>query len=592
MKTPFSIAQLVATTLLWLLASSFNHACTRQLPQAIHPREIVSESGEYSLKLDPSDLHGRDHGTYSLSQNNRLLWTKEFDFTLLDLAVTNSGSIVGYGYTYGIEGFGKEVGSGEGDFVVAIIDSAGKSKLVDKHEREGSRWFHIHPDPKANGFVVDEANDRIMVRIDDPNPNVREEKWWQFKISTGGTLPDAFPKLKSKFSGYRSPLHVRALRGTNLYLVQWWLVADRDSTLGTMFSLHDDIGLEVWSWSLPKDYEVPKKEAQDSVRQHIWDIGAILSSSKPNRFSLHVYAENAIVDFHATQNKKGIWNVQETSRKPFAISESKLQHNDVREEGHRPKKLEVAFESIELKPLKANQSAPTPMNPIRNIQSGFDLDSDGNIGFLRADKGEAAIFVLVDNLGKELRSIPLGIDFKAETAWSGVAYVGGKLFVAIRSDTGNAGTAVAFKIDTQEMRVTPLPDFQSPAVRCFAGFGDGGFAVLACERSESTRENSVSKHDSFGRRLWTIVESFEEFPKTLFSPESLAVSDAGEILVLGNVSEKVQVFQPDGTLNRVIDLEEQWGRKPSYPTEIASITRTGDPCFRFPWKPIFGLDAS
>jgi hypothetical protein len=65
---------------------------------AIHPRAIVSESGEYSLKLDPSDLNARYHANYTLSYKDQPLWTKEFPFTLLQAAVTKTGHIVGYAY--------------------------------------------------------------------------------------------------------------------------------------------------------------------------------------------------------------------------------------------------------------------------------------------------------------------------------------------------------------------------------------------------------------------------------------------------------------------------------------------------------------
>ncbi len=552
----------------------------RSLPAAIHPRVIVSESGEFKLKLDPSDLNARFHANYTLSLKDQPLWTKELPFTLLDAAVTNTGHIVGYAYTHGEEGFGKDRDTGKGDFVVAIIDRDGKPLLIDKHEREGSRFLHSDPDPTSKGMVVDEANDRLIVRVRNPDLNIREEAWWQYKISTGRALPIATPKLRSKTKADPSPIHVRTVKGTNLYIVQWWLVRFPEGSIGTMFSLHEENGVEVWSMSLPNDYTLENEDEQSALNEQIWAGGAILANPQLKTFSLHFYADKARVNFEVGQNKKGEWSVQEKSREAFRNNKSKPPSLDQPAPSLLPKKHEASFQSIELKPFKAKQT-----HPIRNIQSGFDFDSDGNIGFVRHESGSEGTFLLVDTVGKVLTTIPLAIEPEKDSNWDGVAFVGANQFILTLSGLGIEAQAKAWKIDTKKKSLTRLPEFKSPAVECIAGGADGSFVVLACERSKYTMTDSVSKHDSNGRRLWTIPESYEDFPKALFSPESLCVSDTGEVLVLDNIEKKVQVFHADGTYSRVIDLEEQWGREPNYPTEIASAPDHGLLVYDFQGSP-------
>ncbi len=552
----------------------------RSPPAAIHPRVIVSESGGYSLKLSPSDLNARFHANYTLSHKDQPLWTKELPFTLLQAAVTNTGHIVGYAYTHGEEGFGKDHDKGNGDFVIAIIDRDGKPLLVDKHEREDSRFFHSDPDPTAKGMVVDEANDRLIVRVRNPDLNIREEAWWPYKISTGRALPITTPTLLSKTKADPRPIHVRAVKGTNLYLVQWWLVRFPERSIGTMFSLHEENGVEVWSMSLPKDYTLENEEEQSALQKQIGADGAILANPQPKTFCLHFYADKARVNFEVGQNKKGEWSVQEKSREEFRNNKSNPTAVDQPAQSLLPRKHEASFQSIELKPFKAK-----PTHPIRNIHSGFDFDSDGNIGFVRHESGSEGTFLLVDTVGKVLITIPLAVEPEKDSNWDGVAFVGESQFIATLSGFGKEAEAKAWRIDTKKKSLTRLTDFKSPAVECIASGADGSFVVLACERSKYTMTDSVSKHDSSGRRLWTIPERYEDFPKALFSPESLCVSDTGEVLVLDNIEKKVQVFHADGTYSRVIDLEEQWGREPNYPTEIASAPDHGLLVYDFQGSP-------
>ena len=531
------------------------------IDETIHPRVVHSKSDEYELKLNPSDMTGRFAAEYTLRLNKKSLWAKEFPVTLREVAVTNSGSIVGYGYTHGLLGLGNEPQSGEGDFVVAVIDRNGKTILWEKHERTDSRWIHGIPDPKARGMVVDEANDRMIVRVSNPDPNVRDEQWWIFRISDGGTYPELEPQLQTKSDLDPYLIHVRPVNGTSLLLVQWWLYRYPNKSIGTMFTLHDENGLEVWSKSLPDDYIGKNEAEQEVIRNRIISQGALLDNEKAKSFSLLCYSDKAKVDFVVGQNSEGNWDVREQSRQPFDMANIGRQNSIVPEAWEHAVKINSKYETVDLKPTKVQ-----PKHPIRNIGCGFDFDSQGNIGFIQHESEEASNFLRVDMLGKTISTFPLDVNLPKDSNWSGIAYVGGDTFVATMSASSDKGKSTAYRIDAKKKSVTRLSDFSSPPVTSIAGCTDGCFVVL----SDEDHNKSVTKHDATGLKLWTIGRSYENYPKTVFSPESLCVSDVGEVLVLDNIKKQIQVFDSSGSFSRLIELESCWEREPNYPVGIAS----------------------
>ncbi len=269
------------------------------------------------------------------------------------------------------------------------------------------------------------------------------------------------------------------------------------------------------------------------------------------------------VNFEVSQNANGNWNVKEKSRHLIDKEISEIQSTVEPPSPSRATESNASYESIMLKPAKVQQK-----HPIRNLHSGFDFEVEGNIGFIQHESGTPSTFLLVDTLGKNVATIPLDVAQPKDSDWGSIAFVGGNTFVATLTNAD--GKVSAWRIATKHQSLTRLLRFNSPAVKCIAGCSDGGFVVLACEHSENTMTNSVSRHDAKGLKLWTIEESFENYPRTLFSPESMCVGDTGEVLVLDNIQKQVQIFNQDGSFNRCIDLENAWGREPNYPSGIAS----------------------
>jgi hypothetical protein len=57
-------------------------------------------------------------------------------------------------------------------------------------------------------------------------------------------------------------------------------------------------------------------------------------------------------------------------------------------------------------------------------------------------------------------------------------------------------------------------------------------------------------------------------PEELFSPEDIERVDDNSFVILDNIGNTLQFFDTADNLLRVIDLEEVWGHKPNYPTDV------------------------
>jgi hypothetical protein len=183
---------LPAAILLSILAAS--KASAQALPPpALNPTTYSSPSCEYRLLVDPTEMHGRGPGTYRLTRSGREVWAGERPYTFYQAAVADDGTAAGYAYT---EGIGGTYARRTDEFLVVILDPAGKERLRHATARKWSNFLHVDPDPKADGLVLDPAHDRLSVRILDPDVNRRRETWWSFELGTGkslGELPPATP---------------------------------------------------------------------------------------------------------------------------------------------------------------------------------------------------------------------------------------------------------------------------------------------------------------------------------------------------------------------------------------------------------------
>jgi hypothetical protein len=189
------------------------NAAAQRLPEPLDQATYKSPNGKLALTVDPSDIYGRYAGSYRVVKDGKEVRAKTLPFTLFKSAITDTGVVVGCAYTLGEHGFGEKPDQPQpGDLIVAIIDPAGKLRLKQTAKRQHGRVLHALPFPTASGLVVDEPNDRLILRVNDYGDN---EIWWTYRLSTGSVLDKRHPHDAMRHpEPDRSVLDAQLLQGT------------------------------------------------------------------------------------------------------------------------------------------------------------------------------------------------------------------------------------------------------------------------------------------------------------------------------------------------------------------------------------------
>ncbi len=452
------------------------------------------------------------------------------------------------------------------NFSVVILDRKGAISFEQVTKREPSRFLHMDDNPLAAGLLFDSSNDRMIVRVHDPDVNRGIEKWWVYRLSTAKPAGTFEPQsLMPDSDRHLSLLRAQLIPGTTLTLLHWWTVRfDKTITeLGARFTLIDVEGKPVWTRNLPRDYTRPKDEkAEDNLREEIWKSGAILNVTPASEFTLRFAAENKRVTFAVQKGADRVWNVKETARQQYLPQAAKAEHL-------------AELPKLSLKPagvvsLRSLQSKPT--GPIRNIRE-FVVDGKGRLAFIRNEENPYGFtFVLVTATGELVREIPLKVEQRSKDDWPSthLVWVGGDRFLHTQSSSGIDAVAKAWWIDIGNGQVTPVEGFKCPSIRRIAGFPDGRFVALATIRSKYTMMTTAYLFDAKGKLIHTFREGYEGGPASLFSTEDIAVTSDGTIVVLDVIRANISLFAGNGDYRKTVDLTQAWKRKPNYASYLAA----------------------
>jgi hypothetical protein len=544
----------------------------------LQPKTYTSPSGEFVLSVDPSQRSGAGKALYALKRNGTVVWSAEHPFTLWDAVLADDGTTGGYAYS---RGYNYDGGArGQGDFVVAILDTGGKLRLAERTAREASRFLHRMPDPQADGLFIDAHNDRLVVRVVDPDVNAGVESWWTYHLSDGKSAGKSRPReLMHDPEAARWVIDARPVAQTPLTLVHWYRLASESDQwqTGARFTLVDLQSKPVWTLELPRDYTISDDEdAQEQLRNAIHEHGAILDTTQPSRFELRHVAAGERVTYAVARDADTPhgWKVTEVARTPYADSQS-----DANKPAQRAQVPEVALRrlgSIELEGVGRSAS------PIQAV-ADFQIDDRGRIGFLRHRAAELAL-VIVDHAGKPVREVVLPKRSPRGDGSTHAAWVIDDRWLVTISEDGREQKSSAFWVDIDTGRVTPLAKFSAPPIESLVGSRDGGFVALTRSQSRYTVEDALNAFDERGVKRWVVDAQHGDDTK-LFSPEDIAVTATGEIVVLENIANKLKVYGRDGAHRTTLDLAEIWGRKPNYPSGIAADPGGGVVVHDFAGKP-------
>jgi len=530
-------------------------------PPILDPATRTSPSGEYSLYVNPSDLHGRGHADYQFSRNGKVVWTNRFPFTFWEFGVANSGHIAGYAYSHGWRGFSEDgFRAGAGEFSVVILSPEGSIITNDQHARENSRFLHTPPSPLAAGIFVDDFSHHAVVRLTDPDLNQGIEQWLIYDLKNGTRVGTRKPAthMINKERHRQLILAARALPSTPLALVHWWQVDYPH--IGGIFTLVDQSGKPVWTLALENDYSMPEDESRENeIRQFLWNGGGILNVESNGMFEILQIKEGLRMSFAAHQLESGTWVVEKTGATPYAWPRPEAAPT-------LPAYTLTALDDIPLSVPEYRESE----NRIRNLAS-YEFSSDGLICALRVGPDTRPYLILFTQQGEVLKELRLPMnELPKQVGYSNPANIGGRKFVVAMSGRGVGGKADYYRTDFDTGIVEVLTNATSPRADALAGFPDGSYVALTTRYNKYSMTDGLYFFDPDGRLKWNLEEAgYSGKPAELLSPEDVATSGTNEFAILDNIRHTIQLFTTDGNLRRTINLEKAWGRKPNYPTDIS-----------------------
>jgi len=361
----------------------------------VNPSTYRSPSGKFVLKMEPSDLYGRGEADYRLTSGGSVVWEGKKPFTLREVGVADDGSVAGYAYTHGEEGFSEKARRDMGQFIVAIIGPTGAVRLKETVHREMSRFPDDLPNPLARGVLMDQANNLFVVRLRDADLNRGRESWWMYELASGKALGRR--ALTAEDTDTASPIRAVPVNGTPLILVEYWRWQPPD--MNARFALLDHSLKEVWSTTWRRDYNIDGgEEAQDQLRDRILAEGAIMDTSGSNQFELFSANTSERVTFvvrggPAIGNK---WVVSEVSREKQQIAK-------VATEAPLP----FRTNALKLLGTFTLENDQTARNDVFRDVTGFGFDDRDRIGLLRNGKDGNYNFALIENDGRLVREFAL-----------------------------------------------------------------------------------------------------------------------------------------------------------------------------------------
>jgi hypothetical protein len=506
-------------------------------PPVLDPKAYVSHSGRYTLLVDPSDMHGRGPATYRLSKDGHEVWSGEKPFSLWDARLTDEGVAAGYAYSEGLRG-----SRINGDFHVVILAQDGTVRLNQLTRREWSGFENAPPNPVSKGVVLDEANDRLLIRIADPDLNQNLEFWWSYRTSTGKQLTTVCPYQQMAQGPPRKSIipeksidQVELVSKTPLTLLNWSCYdIEKLEERGAQIMLVDLDARPVWTLRLEKG-------------------GEIAACPRGGHFALIDRSTNQRIEFSTRRDVSGQYVITEIDRKPAP----------------RPVAAEPSI-AIPERPLRRlglielrTPARATP-SPIQRVHD-FAIDAHGRIAFVNQNAKTTSL-ELVDPSGETCGSLSLDAIKGGENSKLLFACVGGERFVLVNS-TYKQGqhAAAAWWADFATGKTTAITGFDRSQVGYVAGFPDGRFVVGAW-----VCDDGITAFDTQGKRTWSQRSDPQANGRELMdeSPKALTVTTTGEVVALANHSKCLYRFDQNGRHLGTLDLAKAWGREPNYPTGI------------------------
>lgn len=169
-------------------------ALSVQFPPVLNPTVYRSASGDLTLEVDPGEPDGSGAGHYTFTRRGEVIWERDHPFTFFDAAVGDDGIVAGVSYSRGLGGGGYD--ESQGDLRLVVLEPDGKARFEHVMPRMHTRVIHGFPAPQSNGVLLDEANGRVLMRLDPEGAG--GEEWWLYDLSTGEPVGRVVPEAPAQ----------------------------------------------------------------------------------------------------------------------------------------------------------------------------------------------------------------------------------------------------------------------------------------------------------------------------------------------------------------------------------------------------------
>lgn len=283
----------------------------------VREQQVSSPSSKYVVKMSPiNDEYGTgvDGATYSFFVNGTMEWKKKACYTLREMVLTDSGTMVGFAYTQcgqGLKSQGREVPS----LTIVITDRDGKVMVRKSSARRPPppSTPPVPGTPYVLRQIVDPDIDRLLYLVQQPGC----EELWRFVLSTGEELdPLECALLRGNERGPNWVSDVSIVPGLPLLLAHSVVFSgERENRhAGALFTIIDlEQGRLVWKLALPNDYDRLLGTSIHLGRYLREDVSIV--DAHQGRFSIYEHALRSTRSFTILDNKKAGWNVAEVTGK-------------------------------------------------------------------------------------------------------------------------------------------------------------------------------------------------------------------------------------------------------------------------------------
>ncbi|MBI3818594.1 MAG: hypothetical protein HY286_07890 [Planctomycetes bacterium] len=534
----------------------------------IHPRTYKSKNGRYELYINPTVRTGAGPADMRLSLDGKELWKKQLSYTLVNAAVCDNGTTIGYGYTKGTGWFIN------GEFIVTILGSAGDVRHEDRTPQTSTGTMHSAPTPAAKSIVLDEPNNRAVVVIYNDDFDYGVKSWWTYQLSTGvknGTYERrALIKLDETL---REDITIKPIAGSSLFLIQWFLYdslfgSRKDRKVGALFTLVDSEFDLIWSLAWRDDYTVnTSDEAAEKLHSEIYANGAILECDNPGQFTIRQVKTSKAVTFEIRKSPKEPmgWSVQEIAREEY---KSPKQPNS---QLARPEDRAFAVRVLKHLGSIAIGGSDAASRPEPDEFLKFSRDDSGRFLLLMKDGLESFKISLVDGNFKILKAFHAPDIFNDTLPLSQIVPIARDLWLLAGSSVYGErprGAAGIFNVSSGEF--TPMPNMPAYGIAAVEPARGGGFVVLAKKHMMDSIVDEIYKTGKDGSIIWTIGRGAKNREGTLSSPEDIAVLENGDIAVVESEANDIKLFDQAGVYKCTIKLGEAGDHKIHYPSGISS----------------------